>query len=66
MKGTILDYTASEAFVLLEDDSIITIPMVSLSQFSPLGNSINLSTLYKNGENNYKPSNLYDKSIGFF
>lgn len=66
MKGTILDYTASEAFVLLEDDSIITISTVSLPQHTPVGSSINLSSLYTNSQDHYKPSNLYDKSVGFF
>jgi len=64
MKGTILDYTSSEAYILLEDESIITIPTSSLSQINPIGNSINLSTTSMN--NTYKPNNLYDKSSGFF
>lgn len=65
MKGTILDYTASEAYVLLEDDSVITIPTASLSQLTPIGNSISLPNSAINS-NTYKPSNLYDKSGGFF
>ena len=30
MKGMILDYTGNDAFILLEDDSIITIPLLSI------------------------------------
>lgn len=67
MKGTILDYTHSEAFVLLDDDSVVTVPISSFEHTSPIGSNINLTRLY-NGTYaiNYKPSNFYDKPVDFF
>lgn len=48
MRGTILDYTNSEAFILLDDDSIITIPTQALSKHLALGSKIDL-TILNNG-----------------
>ena len=59
MKGLILDYNHSEAFILLEDDSVSTVPINSL----PIGSNINLSTL--NNCNNLKYHPLH-KSEDFF
>ena len=46
MKGTILDYTPTEVFVLLEDDSVVTLPLSSFSHTSPIGSNISLDRLY--------------------
>ena len=51
MKGIILDYTPTEAFILLDDDSVITIPTSTFSRLSPIGTSINLSMLYNSNLN---------------
>ena len=60
MKGTILDYTPTEAFILLEDDSVVT-------NTTPIGSNISLSRLYNGTYSiNYKPSKIYDKSVDFF
>ena len=59
MKGLILDYNHSEAFILLEDDSVSTVPINLL----PIGSNINLSTL--NNCNNLKYHPLH-KSEDFF
>ena len=67
MKGTILDYTPTEVFVLLEDDSVVTLPLSSFSHTSPIGSNISLDRLYNGTYSfNYKPSNIHDKSIDFF
>ena len=67
MKGTILDYTPTEAFILLEDDSVVTLPLSSFSHTSPIGSNISLDRLYNGTYSiNYKPSNIHDKSIDFF
>lgn len=67
MKGTILDYTTSEAFILLDDDSIITVPLPSFAHNMPIGSNVNVSSLY-NGTYaiNYKPVTFYDKTVDFF
>ena len=46
MKGMILDYTGNDAFILLEDDSIITIPLTSFETLIPLGTNISLTNLF--------------------
>ena len=61
MKGIILDYTPTEAFILLDDDSVITIPTSTFSRLSPIGTSINLSMLY-NSNSNTKHHNQNIKS----
>ncbi|MBM6860017.1 hypothetical protein H9X78_05845 [Clostridium saudiense] len=67
MKGTILDYTPTEAFILLEDDSVVTIPLSSFTHTTPIGSNISLTRLYNGTYSiNYKPSKIYDKSIDFF
>ena len=64
MKGIILDYTPSETFILLDDDSVITLPTNSFSKLSPIGSSINLSTLYDIGSNTqYHNQSLINNSI---
>lgn len=67
MKGTILDYTSTEAFILLEDDSVVTIPLASFSHTSPIGSNVSLDRLFNGTYSiNYKPSKIYDKSVDFF
>lgn len=67
MKGTILDYTPTEAFILLEDDSVVTIPLSSFNHTSPIGSNISLNRLYNGTYSiNYKPSNPSSKLIDFF
>lgn len=66
MKGIILDYTGNDAFILLEDDSIITMPLASFESLMPIGTNISLSNLYNNSSNtNYKPCQSVNKSIDF-
>lgn len=66
MKGMILDYTGNDAFILLEDDSIITMPLTSFETLMPIGSNISLTNLYKNSSNtNYKPCQMVNKSIDF-
>ncbi len=67
MKGTILDYTPTEAFILLEDDSVVTIPLASFTHTTPIGSNISLNRLYNGTYSiNYKPSKICDKSVDFF
>ena len=66
MKGTILDYTPTEAFILLEDDSVVTIPLSSFNHTSPIGSNISLCNLYcKSSNTNYKSYTVENKIIDF-
>lgn len=66
MKGMILDYTGNDAFILLEDDSIITMPLSSFETLMPIGSNISLYNLYNNSTNtNYKPNKMVNKTVDF-
>ena len=66
MKGMILDYTGNDAFILLEDDSIITMPLTSFETLMPIGTNISLCNLYNKSSNtNYKPCQMVNKSVDF-
>ena len=62
MKGMILDYTGNDAFILLEDDSIITIPLTSFETLIPLGTNISLTNLFNT---NYKAIQNINKTVDF-
>lgn len=67
MKGMILDYTGNDAFILLEDDSIITIPLTSFETLIPLGTNISLTNLFNKSTNtNYKQSKTLTKLLTFY
>ncbi len=64
MKGIILDYTPAETFILLDDDSVITIPTSTFSMLCPIGTSISLSTLYNTNSNaKHHSQSITDVSI---
>lgn len=66
MKGIILDYTGNDAFILLDDDSIVTLPLSSFETFMPIGSNISLCNLYNNSTNtNYKTNLLVNKTVDF-
>ena len=66
MKGMILDYTGADAFILFEDDSIITMPLSSFEQLLPIGTNISLCNLLNKSTNtNYKPCQMLNKGIDF-
>lgn len=66
MKGILLDYTGNDAFILLEDDSIITMPLSSFETLIPIGSNISLCNLYSNSTNtNYKTNLNINKTVDF-
>ena len=66
MKGMILDYTGNDAFILLEDDSVITMPLTSFETIMPIGNNISLTNLFNKSSNtNYKSSQMLNKTVDF-
>ncbi|WP_196001081.1 hypothetical protein [Clostridium sp. 1001271B_151109_B4] len=66
MKGMILDYTGNDAFILLEDDSVITMPLTSFETIMPIGTNISLTNLFNKSSNtNYKSSQMINKNVDF-
>ena len=66
MKGMILDYTGNDAFILLEDDSVITMPLTSFETIMPIGTIISLTNLFNKSSNtNYKSSQMLNKTVDF-
>lgn len=66
MKGIILDYTGADAFILLEDDSIVTMPLNSFEKLLPIGSNISLCDLFnKSANTNYKNCQMVNKTIDF-
>ena len=43
MKGTIIDYNYFEALILLEDDSVINLPLSKVSDYLSKGTSVSLN-----------------------
>lgn len=68
MKGRIIDLNSSEAFVLLEDDTILTVPLTNFNTYLSIGSSINMISLYGSYgfSNNHKAEMTQDKLIDFF
>ena len=66
MKGMILDYTGNDAFILLEDDSVITMTLTSFETIMPIGTNISLTNLFNKSSNtNYKSSQMLNKTVDF-
>lgn len=66
MKGVILDYTGNDAFILLENDLIITVPLTSFETIVPLGSNISLNNIINKPTNtNYKANQNANKIIDF-
>ncbi|MEG0856492.1 MAG: hypothetical protein RSG52_08430 [Terrisporobacter sp.] len=68
MKGKIIDLNSSEAFISLEDDTIITVPLTNFNTYLPIGSSIDMSLLSGSYgfSNNHRAEITQDKLIDFF
>lgn len=66
MKGKIVDYNSSEAFVALEDDSIIILPLTEVNESLSVGSFVNINI----NNISFNPSNkskiIQDKLVDFF
>lgn len=66
MKGKIVDYNSSEAFVALEDDSIIILPLTEVNEALSVGSFVNINI----NNISFNPSNknkiIQDKVVDFF
>lgn len=66
MKGKIVDYNSSEAFVALEDDSIVILPLTEVNEALSVGSFVNINI----NNISFNPSNknkiIQDKIVDFF
>lgn len=66
MKGKVIDYNFVEAFIALEDDTIIKIPLNKVSNYLNIGDTINIDSSIISYSSNNKPTIIQDKLIDFF
>ena len=66
MKGKIVDYNFSEAFVALEDDSIVILPLTEVNEALSVGSFVNININNISFNPNNKNEIIQDKLIDFF
>lgn len=67
MKGRIIDIYNSEAFISLDDDTVLTVPINSLTNNFSVGSTISLSQLTSpTGFNNHIKAITNEKLMDFF
>lgn len=66
MKGKIIDYNFFEAFVALEDDTIIKLPLNQVSSYLNIGDTIDIDSNSISYAPNNRPKIIQDKLVDFF
>lgn len=66
MKGKIIDYNFFEAFVELEDDTIVKVPINQVSNYLSIGATINIDSNIISSSPSNRPKIIQDKLIDFF
>lgn len=66
MKGKIVDYNSSEAFVALEDDSIVILPLTEVNEALSVGSFVNINVNNISFNPNNKNKIVQDKLVDFF
>lgn len=68
MKGKIIDMYNSEAFIMLDDDTIITVPTMAINNSYTIGTTINLSDIsnFNINNNNHSVNVINEKLVDFF
>ena len=66
MKGKIIDYNFFEAFVELEDDTIVKVPINQVSNYLSIGATINVDSNINSNSPSNRPKVIQDKLIDFF
>lgn len=66
MKGKIIDYNYFEAFVLLEDDTVIKVPLSNVNDYLAIGTMVNINSNSLSCSNSSKQKILQDKLVDFF
>lgn len=66
LKGKIIDYNFFEAFVELEDDTIVKIPLNQVSNYLNIGDTINIDSSSISSSPSNRPKIIQDKLVDFF
>lgn len=66
MKGKIIDYNFFEAFIALEDDTVIKLPLNQVSNYLNIGDTINIDSNNISYTPNNRPKIIQDKLVDFF
>lgn len=66
LKGKIIDYNFFEAFVELEDDTIVKIPLNQVSNYLNIGDTINIDSNSISSSPSNRPKIIQDKLVDFF
>ena len=66
MKGKIIDYNFFEAFVELEDDTIVKIPLNQVSNYLNIGDTINIDSSSISSSPSNRPKIFQFKLVDFF
>lgn len=66
LKGKIIDYNFFEAFVELEDDTIVKIPLNQVSNYLNIGDTINVNSTNISSSPSNRPKIIQDKLVDFF
>ena len=66
MKGKIIDYNFFEAFVALDDDTIVKIPLTQVSNYLNIGDTININSNISSNSPSNRPKIIQDKLVDFF
>lgn len=66
MKGKVIDYNFFEAFVALEDDTIMKMSLSQVPGYLNVGDTINIDTTSISCAPSNKPKITQDKIVDFF
>ncbi|MDV4150196.1 hypothetical protein R0131_05030 [Clostridium sp. AL.422] len=66
MKGKIIDYNFFEAFVALDDDTIVKVPLNQVSNYINIGDTVNIDSNMISSSPSNKPKIIQDKLVDFF
>lgn len=66
MKGKIIDYNYFEAFVALEDDTVVKVPLSQVNDYLGIGNTVNINSNNLSCNTSNKPKICQDKLVDFF
>lgn len=66
MKGKIIDYNYFEAFVVLEDDTVVKVPLSDVNDYLAIGTIVNINSNSLSCSTSSKPKIIQDKLVDFF
>jgi len=66
LKGKVIDYNFFEAFIALDDDTIVKIPLSQVSNYLNIGDTINIDSNISSNSPSNRPKIIQDKLVDFF